>query len=162
MSDDAVLPASAGDLGMPCAPVIPVTPPMSMQEAASRKDEFMRDQTKVNALMAGDVSATAEWRLINDHLWQAPAIIGPRDQAVQDLNESTGYVLPQSVLDEYRRNDSVTPETLRMANARWDSLMRDPDFVARFNRKETEAMKQWGAYVSIRGRPVRDNPQGGN
>jgi hypothetical protein len=135
---------------------------MSMAEAAARKTEFLANKEKTTALMNGDVGVTNEWRLITQNLWQAPAIIGPRDQAVEDLNESTGFALPKDVLEEYRRNDPVTPETLRMANARWDSLMRDPDFISRFNRKEPEAMKQWGAIVSIRSRPVRDNPQGGN
>jgi hypothetical protein len=133
---------------------------MSMAEAAARKTEFLGSKEKMAALMAGDAAINAEWKLITQNLWQAPAIIGPRDQAVEDLNESTGYALPKDVLDEYRRNDPVTPETVRAAEARWESLKRDPDFISRFNRKEPEAMKLWGSYVSIKSRPIRDNPKG--
>jgi hypothetical protein len=162
MSDDTVIPAAGHDLGIPGAVAPPTPQPaFSMQEAADRKTEFLANKEKTTALMNGDVGATNEWRLINDHLWQAPAIIGPRDQAAEDLNASTGFALPESVVDEYRRNDPVTPEVRRQAEHRWDALIRDPDFVARFNRKEPDAMKQWGAIVSIRSRPVRD-PQGGN
>jgi hypothetical protein len=163
MTDDTIIPAAAGDLSLPGAQVVPEAPPISMQAAADMKAAFLADKAKMNLLMQGDVNVTAEWKLITQNLWQAPAIIGPRDQAVEDLNESTGHSLPQDILDEYRRNDPVSPETLRMANARWDSLIRDPDFIARFNRKEPEAMKQWGAICSIRSRPVRDqNTKGEN
>jgi hypothetical protein len=163
MTDDTIIPAAGYDLGVPGAVAPPApTPPMSMQEAAVRKTEFLANKEKTTALMNGDVGATNEWRNITDNLYQAPAIIGPRDQAAEDLNSSTGYALPDSVVDEYRRNDPVTPEVRRQAEHRWDALIRDPDFIARFNRKEPEAMRQWGAIVSIRSRPVRDNPQGGN
>jgi hypothetical protein len=163
LSDD-IIPAAGHDLGIPGAVAPPAPPPpMSPSEVASRKSEFMANKEKTAALMNGDVTATAEWKLINDHLWQAPAIIGPRDQAAEDLNAPTGYALPDSVVDEYRRNDPVTPEVRRAAEHRWDALIRDPEFIARFNRKEPEAMKQWGAYVSIKSRPVRDSqPQPGD
>jgi hypothetical protein len=162
MTDD-ITPAAGYDLGVPGAVAPPAPPPpMSLSEAADRKASFLADKAKMDALFRDEAQAVAEWRQITNNLWQAPAIIGPRDQAVADLNESTGYSLPQDILDEYRRKDPVTPETLRMANARWDTLMRDSDFLARFNRKEPEAMKQWGAIVSIRSRPVRDNPKGGS
>jgi hypothetical protein len=163
MTDDTIIPAAGHDLGIPGAVAPPAPQPaMSMAEASARKTEFLANKEKTTALMNGDVGATNEWRLINDHLWQAPQIVGPRDQAVEDLNASTGYALPDSVVGEYRRNDPVSPEVRRAAEHRWDALIRDPDFIARFNRKEPEAMKMWGAIVSIRSRPVRDNPQGGN
>jgi hypothetical protein len=95
MSDDTTITAAGHDLGVPGAVAPPVPPPVSMAEAASRKGAFLADKVKTTALMNGDVGATNEWRLINDHLWQAPAIIGPRDEAVQHLNESTGYALPK-------------------------------------------------------------------
>jgi hypothetical protein len=57
----------------------------------------------------------------------------------------------------------VTPEVRRQAEHRWDALIRDPDFVARWSRKEPEAMRLWGAIVSLRSRPVRDqNTKGEN
>jgi hypothetical protein len=161
MTDDVTTNAAGGDLSLPGAQVVETPPPISMAAAADMKAAFLADKAKMDLLMQGDVNVTAEWKLITRNLWQAPAIIGPRDQAVEDLNESTGHSLPQDVLEEFRRGDSVTPETLRMANARWDSLIRDPDFIARFGRKEPEAMRQWGAIVSIRSRPIKDNPQGG-
>jgi hypothetical protein len=159
VTDDTIIPAAAGDLSLPGGPVVPAAPAMSPAEAASRKSEFLGSKEKTTTLMNGDAAATAEWKLINEHLWQAPAIIGPRDQAAEDLNASTGYALPDGVVDEYRRNDPVTPEVRRQAEHRWDALIRDPDFIARFNRKEPEAMRQWGAIVSIRSRPVRQPPR---
>ena len=160
MADDLTTNAAGGDLALPGAPVVPAAPAMSMQQAADLKASFLASREKMDALMAGDVAATNEWRDITNSLWQAPQIVGSRDQVVADLDASAGYNLSPGTLEEYRRNDSVTPETRRWADARWESLIQDPDFRARFNRKETEAMKQWGAYVSIRSRPVRDNPQG--
>jgi hypothetical protein len=86
MSDD-ITPAAGHDLGVPGAVAPPTPQPaFSMQEAASRKEAFLADKEKIAALMAGDVAASNEWKLINDHLWQAPAIIGPRDQVAEDLN----------------------------------------------------------------------------
>jgi hypothetical protein len=160
MVDDTT-PAAGFDLGIPGAVAPPAPPPpMSPAEAASRKSEFLANKEKTDALMNGDVDATNEWRLITSNLYQEPAIIGPRDQAADDLNASTGYALPDSVVDEYRRNDPVTPEVRRQAEHRWEALIRDPEFITRFNRKEPEAMRQWGAIVSIRSRPLRDNPGG--
>jgi hypothetical protein len=161
---DDIIPAAGFDLEIPGAVAPPAPPPpMSPAEAADRKASFLADKTKTTALMAGEVNATNEWKLITQNLYQAPTIIGPRDQAAEDLNASTGYALPYSVLDEFRRNDPVTPEVRRQAEHRWEALIRDPDFLSRFNRKEPEAMKKWGAYVSICSRPVRDSqPQTGD
>jgi hypothetical protein len=162
LTDDTT-PAAGYDLGLPGAVAPPAPPPpMSPAEAADRKASFLSNKEKMNALFRDEASAVAEWRQITNNLYQTPQIVGPRDQAAEDLNASTGWALPDNVVDEYRANTPVTPEVLRAANARWESLMRDPDFIARFNRKEPEAMKQWGAIVSIRSRPLRDNPQGGS
>ena len=67
MSDDLATNASAGDLGMPGAPVVSTAPAMSPAEAASRKAEFMADQKMVDALMAGEVNATSLWRNLSRH-----------------------------------------------------------------------------------------------
>jgi hypothetical protein len=47
---------------------------MSMAEAAARKTEFLGSKEKMAALMAGDAAVSAEWKLITQNLWQAPAV----------------------------------------------------------------------------------------
>jgi hypothetical protein len=79
MADD-IMPAAAGDLGMPGAAVVPSTPPLSMSEAASRKAEFLADKTKTAALMAGEIHASTEWRNRTNSLYQPPEITAPRDE----------------------------------------------------------------------------------
>jgi len=58
--------AVAADLGVEPSP--PAPPPISFAEASSRKAAFMADQKKVDAMMAGDLAATAEWRQITEGL----------------------------------------------------------------------------------------------
>jgi hypothetical protein len=149
MADDAIPPilptGVAQDLGVEPSP--PVPPVMSYAQATSMKQEFFANKEKMAALMAGGVEANREWQMITAGLsQQPPAPTGDR--------EAAGAHLPQEIIDEFVRNDPVTPEVLRGAEARWESLTRAP--VARFNRKETDAMQKYGAYISIKSRPVRD------
>jgi hypothetical protein len=157
MADDAIPPilptGVAQDLGVEPSP--PAPPVMSYAQATSMKQEFFANKEKMAALMAGGVEANREWQMITAGLsQQPPAPTGDREADGAHLQEATGYALPQEIIDEFVRNDPVTPEVLRGAEARWESLTRAPDFVARFNRKETDAMQKYGAYISIKSRPV--------
>ena len=129
-----------------------------MAKAASRKQEFLSDQTKINALMAGDVKATAEWQLITNHLYQPPQVTAPRDEVTNHLQESSGYTLPPEVLQEYRENRPVTSDEYRMARAKFDSRLQDREWQAKLNRGDLEAKKELALIQSILSRPVRDNP----
>jgi hypothetical protein len=72
MSDNTTNTAS-GDLVLPGAQPAPAAPQMSVAEAASRKAEFFADKAKMDALMAGDVNATEEWRNIVNAVSAQPA-----------------------------------------------------------------------------------------
>jgi hypothetical protein len=158
MADDLnITPAAAADLSVPgAAPAVPAPPPMSMQEAADRKSAFLADKTKTTALMNGDVAATSEWRLITENLYQAPQVTLPRDEVTNHLQESAGHSLSPEILDEFRRNDPVAPDVRRATEALWEDRKSDPDWIARFNRNEIKAKKEWALITSILSRPVRD------
>jgi hypothetical protein len=161
LSDDTIIPAAGYDLGVPGAVAPPAPPPpMSMAEAASRKSEFLANKEKTAALMNGDVGATNEWRLINEHLWQPPQHTQPRDEVTEHLQESSGYTLSPEVLQEFRENRPVTPDEYRMARARFDARKQDPEWIAKLNRGNPEVKKELALIQSILSRPVRD--QGGN
>jgi hypothetical protein len=164
MTDDVTTNAAGGDLEIPGAPVVRATtaPAFSMQEAADRKAEFLVNKEKTTALMNGDVGATNEWRLINDHLWQAPAIVGPRDEVTEHLQASSGHTLSPEVLEEFRSNQPVSPAERRMAQQRLESRKQDPQWLAKYMRGNHETRKEVALINSILSRPVRDNPQGGN
>jgi hypothetical protein len=62
-------------------------------------------------------------------------------------------------LDEFRRNDPVTPDVRRATEALWEEKKNDADWIARFNRGEVKAKKEWALITSIMSRPVRDQSQ---
>jgi hypothetical protein len=163
MTDD-VIPAAGHDLGIPGAVAPPTPPPaFSMQEAASRKEAFLQDKTKTTALLNGDVGATNEWRLINDHLWQQPQFTQPRDEVTEHLQASSGYQLSDEVLAEFRENRPVSPAEYKLAQQRLDSRKNDPTWLAKYMRGDHEAKKEVALINSILSRPIRTpEPQGGN
>ena len=82
----------------------------------------MADQKKVDAMMAGDLAATAEWRQITEGLSaQPPAPTGPREAERAYLDEIGGYNVPQDVLDEFQRGDPVTPRERHYAEQKFAS-----------------------------------------
>jgi hypothetical protein len=156
MTDDLATNAAGGDLGLPGAPVVETPPPMTMQEAASRKSEFLGNKEKMAALMAGDAAASAEWWLITQNLWQPTQFTQPRDEVTEHLQESAGYTLSDEVLAEFRENRPVTPDEYRFAQARFDSRKQDPEWIAKLNRDDLETKKELALIQSILSRPVRD------
>jgi hypothetical protein len=132
--------------------------PMSMAEAADRKSAFLADKTTKAALMAGSANETAEWRLITENLYQAPEITQPRDEVTEHLNASSGYTLPDDVLQEFRENKPVTPNEYRMARARFEARIQDPAWQTKINRGDPEARKELALIQSILSRPIR-SPQ---
>jgi hypothetical protein len=159
MTEDNVIPAVAGDLKVPGSPVVPEAPPISMAAAASMKEAFLADKTKTTALLDGDAAATAEWRLINDHLWQPPQFTQPRDEVTEHLQESSGYALSPEVLQEFRENRSVSPAEHRMARQRLESRKQDPEWLTKYFRGDHEVKKEVALINSILSRPISDNPQ---
>jgi hypothetical protein len=83
---------ASGDLSLPgAAPSAPAVPQMSAAQAASMKQEFFADKAKMDALMAGDVNATAEWRnIVNAISAQPAAPMDSREAAADALQESAG------------------------------------------------------------------------
>jgi hypothetical protein len=157
MADDVTTNAAGADLSIPGAgPVVPAAPAMSMQEAASRKQEFLADQKMVDALMAGEVNATSLWRSINNSLWQPPQFTQPRDEVTEHLQQSSGYQLSPEVLQEFRENRAVSPDEYRMAQQRLESRKQDPQWIAKYMRGDHEAKKEFALITSILSRPVRD------
>jgi hypothetical protein len=159
MADNLPTDAAGGDLELPGATVVPAAPAFSMQEAASRKEAFLQDKTKTAALLNGDATATAEWRLINDHLWQAPAIIGPRDDVTNHLQESSGHQLSAEVLAEFRENRPVSVADYKLAQQRLESRKQDPEWLKKYFRGDHETRKEVALINSILSRPISDNPQ---
>jgi hypothetical protein len=148
------MPAAAADLSVPGAgPVVPAPPPMSMAEAADRKSAFLADKTRTAALMNGDVTATDEWRLITNSIYQPPEITAPRDVTAH-LQESAGHSLAKEILDEFQRNDAVTPETRRATEALWEEKRTIQICPVQSGRSESQ--KEWALITSIMSRPVRD------
>jgi hypothetical protein len=147
-------------LGTPwsgCASPAP-PPPMSPNEAASRKSEFLASKEKMAALMAGDAAAGAEWKPTTQNLWQPPQFTQPRDEVTEHLQSSSGYQLSPEVLQEFRENRPVTPDEYRMAQQRLESRKQDPQWLAKYMRGDHEAKKEFALITSILSRPIR-NPQ---
>jgi hypothetical protein len=94
--------------------------------------------------------------LITNNLYQPPEITAPRDEVTAHLQESAGHSLSAEILAEFQRNDPVTLETRRATEALWEDRKSDPDWIARFNRHEVKAKKEWALITSILSRPVRD------
>jgi hypothetical protein len=147
MADDDlnIMPAAAADLAVPGAPPpVPAAPVMSVAEGLSRKAEFVADKTKTTALMNGDIAATNEWRAIVNAISAPPPMpTAPRDEVTNDLNAASGFQLPAEVLQEYRENRPVTPDEHRMARARFEARIADPDWRAKINRGDLETKKSW-------------------
>jgi hypothetical protein len=158
MADDLVIqPAAAADLEVPGAPPAAPVVPMSVAEGLSRKQEFLANKEKMAALMNGGVRESDEWRMIVSAISaQPPAATAPRDQVTEDLNAASGYSLPAEVLQEYRENRPVTPDEYRIARARLDSRIQDPDWRAKYGRGDLEAKKEMALIQSILSRPIRD------
>jgi hypothetical protein len=151
---------AATDLAIPGAePSTPAAPQMSVAEAASRKNEFMADKAKVDALFAGDVSATEEWRNIVNAISAQPVATTGREAVADDINAASGYSLSPEVLDQVRNNTPITPEERRWTLALWEEKKQDPDFIARLNRGEMKARKEMALININLASPVRDpNP----
>jgi len=156
MADDLTTNAAGGDLGLAGAPVVPAAPPISMGEAASRKEAFLADKTKTTALLNGDVNATAEWRLITENIYQAPQVAAPRDEVTEALNASGGYQLPADVLQEYRENRPVTSQERRFALAKFEDFKNSPEWFAKYQRGDMQCRRDLTLVQSILSRPAKD------
>jgi len=160
MADDVVMPAAAGDLGMPNAPVVPAAVPMSPTEAASRKAAFMADQTKVDALMAGEINASTEWRNITNNLYAPPPPTGSREELAEHLSAASGHTLSPEILAEVRANTPITSRERQETEALWNDRQRDPAWFARLMRGERTALKEKALIDFMLSRPIRDIPTG--
>jgi hypothetical protein len=159
MIDDLPTAAVAGDLGMegaPVVPAVPAAPAMSPTEAASRKAEFIADQKKVDALMAGDVNATSEWRNITNSLYAPPPLSGCREELAEHLSAASGYTLSPEILQEVRDNTPIAPWERKETEALWQDRQRDPEWRARLMRGERGALKEKALIDFMLSRPVRD------
>src|SRR5262249_13342952 len=126
MTDSADNATTANDLGL--APVVPAAPPMSVAEAVSRKSEFFADKAKMDALMAGDVNVTAEWRNIVNAISVQPATpTDLREEATEHLQQTAGFTLRPEVLEEFRSNAPVSPLERHFAQAKFEELKNDRD-----------------------------------
>jgi hypothetical protein len=109
------------------------------------------------ALMADDIGAKAEWKMITDglsHVAQTPT--GSREAETAYLDEIGGYNVPQDVLDEFRSGAPVTPRERHYAEQKFAEFQQDKDWYARWSRGEETARIQYAALISILSRPVRD------
>jgi hypothetical protein len=146
---------TANDLGL--APAAPAAPQMSVAEAASRKNEFFADKAKMDALMAGDISATEEWRnIVNSISAQPAAPTDPRQEATDHLQQSAGFTLHPDALAEFAQNRPVSPIERHYALSKWEELKQDADWFQRYQRGEQKALKEKALIDSILSRPIRD------
>jgi hypothetical protein len=129
---------------------------MSPAEAASRKSEFMRDQTKVNALMAGEVNATSEWRNITAALYAPPPPSGSREELAEHLDAASGHQLSPEILQEVRDNTPITAHERQATEALWRDRQQDSEWYARLMRGERKALKEKALIDFMLSRPVRD------
>jgi len=110
----------------------------------------MADQKKVDAMMAGDLAATAEWRQITEGLSaQPPAPTGPREAERAYLDEIGGYNVPQDVPDEFQRGDPVAPRERHYAEQKFAEFQQDKDWHSRWQRGRQLALST--QYRSSRG-----------
>jgi hypothetical protein len=130
---------------------------MSVAEATSKKSEFFADKAKMDALMAGDVNATAEWRNIVNAISAQPNIpTAQREDLVEHINAASGYSLSEGALDQVRNNTPITPKERRMTLALWEEKKSDPEWIARLNRGEVRARREMAAININLAAPVRD------
>lgn len=129
---------------------------MSPSEAASRKAEFMADQKRVDALMAGEVNATSEWRNITNSRYAAPPPAGTREELAEHLDAASGYQLSPEIMQEVRDNTPITPHERQATEALWRDRQRDPEWFGRLMRGERKALKEKALIDFMLSRPVRD------
>jgi hypothetical protein len=148
---------AAGDLSLPGGRPAPDVPQMSVSEATSRKNEFMADKAKVDALMAGDADATATWRSIVNAISAQPLTpTDPREEAAEALQQSAGFQLSEEVLQEIRENRPVSPLERHFAQSKFDEFKNDPAWIQALNRGSMKERKELALIQSILSRPVRD------
>jgi hypothetical protein len=156
--DLTIMPAAAADLSVPGAgPVVPAPPPMSYAAAESRKQEMLNDPETRNKIMAGDVTANAEWKRVIEGLSRQPELpASPRDEAAAHLQQTSGFTLAPEHLQEIIENRPVTPDEARMARGRFEARIQDPDWRAKYSRGDLEAKKEMALIQSVLSRPIKD------